>query len=257
VNYNFKVNGSSLQNGSGNSYTNAALTDGATVTCDITVAGGMCLTSTTATSNTITMIVHPILTPAVTIVASPSGTICSGTSVTFTATATNTGGGSIVYDFKVDGISQQIGLVNTYNNPSLTDGNSVTCNILISGGTCLDQTTATSNTLLIAVDSNLTPTVSIVSSQGSSICSGTSVTYTASASNTGDGTINYDFKVNGISQQSGPENTYSNTSLIDSDIVTCEITVTGSTCLSSITATSNIISMVVHQPPATSEITTE
>ncbi len=61
--------------------------------------------------------------------AAPSGAICAGTSATFTATATNTGGGTIAYNFKNDGISVQNGAGNTYTTTALADGDQITCTI--------------------------------------------------------------------------------------------------------------------------------
>ena len=103
--YDFRVNGSSVQNGSANTYTSTTLTNGQAVICVITVTGGTCLTSTTATSNSITETVNPSLTPTVSIAANPSGAICAGTSVTFTATTGSLGGGTATYDFRVNGSS--------------------------------------------------------------------------------------------------------------------------------------------------------
>ncbi|MEI2738700.1 MAG: hypothetical protein V9F01_07935 [Chitinophagaceae bacterium] len=74
------------------------------------------------------------------------------------------------------------------------------------------------------------------------------VTFTATASGTGGGTINYDFKVNGGSVQSSASNTYTSTSLTNGNTVTCEITVTGG-CLTTNTATSNTITMTVNSLP--------
>jgi len=53
TNYNFKVNGSSVQSGISNTYVVNNLADNDQVSVDITVTGGTCLTSTTATSSTI------------------------------------------------------------------------------------------------------------------------------------------------------------------------------------------------------------
>jgi hypothetical protein len=47
------------------------------------------------------------LTPTVSIAASPSGSVCPATPVTFTATAGNLGGGTVSYNFKVNNISVQ------------------------------------------------------------------------------------------------------------------------------------------------------
>jgi gliding motility-associated-like protein len=55
VNYNFKINGTLVQTGPSNIYTSSTLRNGNTITCDITINGGNCLTAVQASSNTITM----------------------------------------------------------------------------------------------------------------------------------------------------------------------------------------------------------
>ncbi len=246
--YDFKVNGVSQQNTASNTYSTTSLINSDVVTCAITITGGACLTSTTASSNIITMIVNANVTPAVSIVTSPSGAICAGTSVTFTATATSLGGGSVsAYNFKVNGVSQQNNISNTYITTSLVNNDVVTCIITIAGGTCLTSTTASSNTITMIVNATVTPAVSISASPSGAVCAGTPVTFTAIPSNLGGGSVSiYDFKVNGINQQSSATNTYSTASLVNSDVVTCTITITGGVCLTSATASSNIITMVVN-----------
>ena len=49
------------------------------------------------------MIVNPVLNASVSIVES-ANSVCAGTSVTFTATAGNTGSGTVTYTIKVNGI---------------------------------------------------------------------------------------------------------------------------------------------------------
>ena len=186
-----------------------------------------------------------LVTPTVNIAANPGTTICSGTPVTVTATANNTGGGTINYNFKIGAGSVQSSASNIYTSTTLANGNAVTCDITVTGGTCLTATTATSNGLTMVVNPNLTPTVSIAANPGTTICSGTSVTITATANNTGGGTINYNFKIGAGSVQSSASNTYTTSSLANGNVVTCDITVTGGTCLTATTATSNGLTIIL------------
>jgi hypothetical protein len=55
--------------------------------------------NTLSSGNTATITVNSHLTPSVSIGANPSGAICSGTSVTFTATPTN-GGSTPIYQWQ-------------------------------------------------------------------------------------------------------------------------------------------------------------
>ncbi|WP_129582984.1 Ig-like domain-containing protein [Flavobacterium cyanobacteriorum] len=246
VTYNFKVNGSTVQSSASNTFTSTTLTNNSIITCDITITGGQCLTATTVSSNSLTIAVQSLNTPVVTI-ATAASTICQGSSTQFTATATNTGGGFVSYNFKVGGVSVQNGPSNTYTSTAFSNGNTVTCDITVTGGTCLAATTAVSNTVTLTVTPRVTPTVSIAANQ-TSVCIGNTVTVTATATNTGNGTITYNFKRNGASVQSGTSNTYTTSTITNGNIITCEITISGGSCLTGSFATSNTLTFSVINP---------
>lgn len=97
----------------------------------------------------------------------------------------------------------------------------------------------------------VTPSVSITSnpaavSGSTTICAGTSVTFTATPVN--GGTPSYLWKING-SNTGTNSNTFTSTTLANGDVVTCEMTSTA-TCPSPATVTSNSITMVVNTVPA-------
>ncbi len=169
------------------------------------------------------------LTPTVTITANPTGPVCPETSITFTATATNTGGGTVNYNFKVNNISFQNGSSNTFATISLLNTDVVTCEITVGATSCSVSTTAVSNSLAITINSDIPANVSIEVNPGDAICSGDVATFTATA-NTSGGTAVYDFQVNGISVQSGNSNTYVTTNLSVGDNVTCLVSVEGNLC---------------------------
>lgn len=246
VNYDFKVDGISVQSSNANTYVSTGFANGEAVTCEITISSGNCLNTTTATSNSITMTVNNNSSPTVTI-STPSNSLCSSGSATFTATASNTAGGVINYNFKINGSSVQSGPINTYSSASITNGNVVTCDITVSGGTCLLSNTASSNSLLMTVNSNSTPSVSI-SSSATTLCAGNSITVTATALNTAGGTVTYTFLKNGVSVQSGLSNTYTSTTLGNGNTISCNINVSGGTCLTSSVASSNVITFTVNTP---------
>lgn len=107
------------------------------------------------------------------------------------------------------------------------------------GGGTWDGTSNVSGVL--TVNANITPVVSIASSTGTTICLGTPVTITATASNTGGGLVTYTFRVNGNNVQSGAGNQYTTSSLINGDQVTCDISISGGSCLTASTASSSMI----------------
>ena len=245
VTYNFKIGGTSVQNSTSNTFTSTTIANNNMVMCSISITGGTaCLTGTTATSNVINMLVNTVgATPSVNLASSASGTICTGTSVTFTATASNVDDGTVTYNFKIGGISVQNNTSNTFTSTTLANGNMVTCSISITGGTaCLTGTTATSNVVNMSVNpTTAAPSVNIAASPSSTIDAGTSVTFTATPTNEGTA-LSYQWKKNSMNVGTNSP-TYTDAGLADGDILTCAMTST--VCSSPQTVTSNSITMTV------------
>ena len=108
------------------------------------VTNGTC----TVYSVPVTITVNPTST-SVSISSSAGTTICSGTSVTFTATPTN-GGTSPSYQWKVNGVNSGSNSA-TFTTSTLTNGQIVTC-VLTSNAPCISPTTGTSNALTMSVN---------------------------------------------------------------------------------------------------------
>ncbi|WP_333696782.1 autotransporter-associated beta strand repeat-containing protein, partial [Flavobacterium sp.] len=101
----------------------------------------------TATFNATTGLLTVNETPAVSLESSAGvAPYCAGTSVTFTATASSTGGGTVTYIFTVDGNPVQTGTSATYTTSALTNGQVVQVSISITGG-FVSPSTATSSVL--------------------------------------------------------------------------------------------------------------
>jgi gliding motility-associated-like protein len=156
INYNFKLNGIVVQSGNPDNYSTTTLSGGDIVTCDIELTGNGCFNSNTASSNPVIIDILPQLTPAVTVTAIPSTTVCPATPVTFTAVASNAGTGTVMYDFKVNGASVQNSAANLYT-ATCSDNDVISCNISITGGTCYTSTTAVSNDITIDTDPGIVP----------------------------------------------------------------------------------------------------
>ncbi|MGL2964935.1 beta strand repeat-containing protein, partial [Flavobacterium sp. RSB2_4_14] len=118
----------------------------------VNVAGTYLVKVTNATgcsaSSTVSVTETPNSTPTVTLTSTDGdNTFAYGTPVTFTATEANIAGGTVSYDFRVNGTSVQNGASNTYAVSNLANGNQVGVVITITGGTCLTTSTAASNTI--------------------------------------------------------------------------------------------------------------
>jgi gliding motility-associated-like protein len=225
TNFDFRVNGVSVQNGASNTYTTASLVNGDIVTVRGTTAAGC-----SATSAGITNSVNPVVTPTLTS-SDADNTFCAGTSVTFTAA----GAGITNFDFRVNGVSVQSSASNTYTTTTLANGDIVTIRGTTAAG-CSAISAGITNSV------NPIPSAPTLTSNDpdNTFCAGTSVTFTAA----GAGITNFDFRVNGVSVQSGASNTYTTTTLANGDIVTVRGT-TASGCSATSTGITNSVNPVV------------
>ena len=227
TNYNFKVNGSSVQSGASGTYTSSTLANGNSVTVDVT-NGNKC----SATSAAIVITVNAL--PAGTLSVSPSATICAGDNLTFTASA-----GFSNYNFKVNGTSMQSSASNTFITNAITNGQVVTVTATNGATTC----SGTFNALLITVNALPTGTITTTENSGTpndnTICAGANVTFTATA-----GFTNYQFYLRNTATllQGGASNVYSSTSLVNNDYITVVVTNSnGCTNTFPVSATINVI----------------
>jgi gliding motility-associated-like protein len=233
--YQWKVNGSNV--GTNNpAFTTSTLANNDVVTVVMT-SSLTCVTGNPTTSNPITMTVNPVLPASVSISASPSGAICAGISVTFTATPVN--GGSPTYQWKVNGSNRGT------NSPAFTSSalanNDVVTVVMTSSLNCVSGNPATSNPITMTVNPVLPASVSISASPSGAICTGSSVTFTATPVN--GGVPSYQWKVNGSNRGTNSP-TFTSTTLANNDFVTVALT-SSLTCVSGNPATSNPITMTV------------
>jgi hypothetical protein len=202
----------------------------------VMTSGLSCVSGNPATSNTIAMIVNPILPAGVSIAASQNN-ICQGTTVTYTATPSN--GGTPVYQWYVNNLP--VGLnQSTYTNVP-ANGDQVKV-VMTSTLPCISGSPATSNVINMVVNPILPVSVSIVPDQNI-VCQGTTVTFTATPINGGIPT--YQWYKNtlpvGLNQS-----TYTDVP-VNGDQVYVMMT-SNLLCISGSPATSNAVTMVVNAP---------
>jgi len=132
---------------------------------NITASSFAGLTGITPATNFASLSLQTALTPSVTVAASPSGPICSGTSVTFTATPVN--GGVPSYSWEVAGSPVATGI--SYTSSSLADGNTV--RVVMTATGCVTSTTASSALITMTVN----PTPAALTGP-TNVCTGQSIT---------------------------------------------------------------------------------
>ena len=234
-NYQWKLNGVNVGTNS-NTYASTALANGDIVSVVLT-STYVCANPTTATSNAITVQINPVLVPSVGIVANPSGAICAGTNVTFTASPTN-GGTAPAYQWTVNGTNAGINSA-SFSSNTLTNGDVIAVT-LTSSEWCANPTTAASNTITMTVNPVLVPSVTIIDNPQGQQCSGTPITFTATPVNPGNNPT-YQWQVNGANVGTNAL-TYTNNTPTNGDVVTVVLT-SNATCVSPTTAISNGITL--------------
>ncbi len=234
--YQWYIGGVAVPGANSVTFTTSTLANNDNVTVEMTTSAS-CVSPLTAVSSGISITVNPVLVPQVTIVAS-STTICANTSVTFTATPTN--GGTPSYQWYVNGVASGTNS-DIFTTSTLTNNDSVTV-VLTSNATCVSPATDTSSAIYITVNAMPVPLVTI-SSTDTTICAGTSVTFTASPTN--GGTIPaYQWQVNGTNVGTN-SNQYTSSTLANGEVVTVTLT-SNANCVSPATVTSTGITMIVN-----------
>ncbi|PZF71496.1 NHL domain-containing protein [Taibaiella soli] len=178
--------------------------------------------------------------PSVSIAASQNN-VCSGTSITFTATPTN-GGVVPSYQWMVNGAS--VGTNSATYTYVPANGDAVSC-VLTSNNPYVNPITANSDTITMVLSTSLVPSATIAASQNN-MCSGTQVVYTATAVN-GGATPSYQWMVNGAPM--GTNSTTFNYAPANGEMISCQLTsslgcATQATVASD-TVTANVVTSVV------------
>lgn len=238
--YQWKRNGANVGTGLV-TYTSSVNNNGDIITCELT-SNAACANPTNVASNSLTMNVGPTVVPTITISSNQGTTICTGQQVIYSATTTN-GGSSPVYQWKRNGTNVGTGLA-TYTSSANNNGDVISCE-LTSNDPCSNPTSAVSNSLTMNVNPIVLPTISISSNQGTSICSGQQVIYSATIANGGPSPV-YQWKRNGTNVGTGLA-TYTSSVNNNGDVITCQLT-SSSPCASESEVMSNSLTMNVSVP---------
>ena len=205
----------------------------------VVVTNGSC-TVTSNVSGAIT--INANVTPTVSITANPMGSVCNGTTITFTSTVTN-GGTTPTYQWQLNGSNISGATLSTYSSTTLNSGDQIDL-VLTSNATCAMPATVTSNILTETITSSVTPSITIATTMNPS-CPGSSVTFTSTTSGGGT-TPTYQWQVNGANAPGASTNSsYTTSTLNTGDVVTCILS-SSAPCAAPTSATSNAITETIN-----------
>ncbi|MCY1022694.1 gliding motility-associated C-terminal domain-containing protein [Pyxidicoccus sp. MSG2] len=233
--YSWYVNGSYVTGGANmNTYTASSLTNGQQVTC-VMSSNAPCLTSTSATSNAITINVIDTSQP---LAATISGntTICQSTAPSFSAAVSNATG-PITYQWKKNGVNVSSyvagppAYVLVLAPGSISTGDVITCSV---SSAC--SASATSNSLTTTVTQPQAFTVSVAPSQ-INMAPGSTVVFTA---NSNLPATNYQWSMNGSPVPGATGSTFTTTATSRAALRSVAVSATTTaTCVSNTTASGN------------------
>lgn len=179
----------------------------------------------------------PTVLPSVSITG--SSTVCQGSTSAYTAVPVN-GGSSPVYQWTVNG--SVVGYGNTYSYvPANFD---IVAVRLTSNATCASLPIVNSQVSL-TVNNNVTPSVTVDASTSTSICPGTSVTFSANPVNGGSTPV-YEWRLNGsVTGGNTPSLTFTPA---NNDVVFCTMSSSVGCITTTAPVMSNNIAMTISNP---------
>jgi hypothetical protein len=191
--YQWYLNNAAVSGETNASYVLAAPAVGDAVYVTMVSNATGCITTPNATSNTVTL-TSDAATPTVAIAASVSGAICPGTSVTFSVQSSANMGATPTYQWRLNGSPISGETAATYTTTTLAPGDAVSLEMTSSlAPACLTATSATSNAISFSFNAS---TAIVTQPTPQAVCAGTNATFSVSA--TGQGTLSYQWSLNGV-----------------------------------------------------------
>jgi uncharacterized protein YjdB len=209
--------GSSVMDSAGIAGTGSAIDMGTEVDAGTyTIVATNTITGCSSTmSDSASVTITALVVPSITMSTPSVDSVCSGTMVTYTATAVN-GGSTPAYSWTVDGHHMGGDTSVFAYTPT---GHEVVRVMLTSSAACAIPATTYDSTSMVVL-SNVIPTVTIMASPGDTVCAGTSVTLTLT-STYGGSTPTFSWQLNGTPVST--LNTYTYTPS-DNDVVFATMT---------------------------------
>ncbi|OFY97077.1 MAG: hypothetical protein A2491_13525 [Bacteroidetes bacterium RIFOXYC12_FULL_35_7] len=234
--YQWYLNGSPA--GQNNIFSSANLQNNDEIYCVFT-SEEECISYNPAISDTIIMVVNPGFAISVAVACSPTGAVCDGTPLSFTATPTN-GGTTPTYQWLLNGNPAGINAP-TFSPGVLNNGDQIACVLTSSITPCTTNNPDTSNMFIVTYTSNVPVSVSI-SASDSSICEEGTVTFTAVPTN-GGSNPSYQWYINNTSVGTN-NNSFTSSGLQNNDQVYCILT-SSLPCVENVSDTSDAVIIIV------------
>lgn len=150
--YQWKKNGTPVGTNSATFVSNDLATSDV-LTCVLT-SSRECLTNPVTFSNALTVVVTPTVAPTIEISSSATNVVGANSQIYFSSNVTNAGTAP-VYEWRRNGGIAGHG--NAFSSTTLVDGDQITATVF-SNATCASPLSATSNTITVSIDNNLTKT---------------------------------------------------------------------------------------------------
>ncbi|MDA3613547.1 CARDB domain-containing protein [Polluticaenibacter yanchengensis] len=240
--YIWRRNGNIITGESGSSITLSDLANNDRITCTLQ-SNFKCVSSNHIVSNELLFTINSTLNTAVNITPSNQAIACAGSNITFNAHIVN-GGTNPTIEWYRNNVLVLTG-INKYEASTFNHNDAVYCRV-VSSNSCAADPEATSNTIVANIIAYETPSLQITSDKAA-VCSGSAVVFTAISSNAGT-QPNYKWFINGNLVAQGGSTTFSTNTLINGDIITCEL-VSNYPCLNSNNTLSNDITITVKNNP--------
>ncbi len=227
--YQWRKGGVNIGAATGSSYTITGIVAGDAGSYDVVISGTCPPVLTSAAA---TLIVNTA--PAISL-QPISQTVCVGTNVTFSVTATGTG---VTYQWRKGGINIGGANSNSYTITGVVIGSAGNYDVIVSG-TCTPS--VTSNTAVLTIN-----TAPAITSQpvGQSVCTGVNVSFSVTV--TGSGLI-YQWRKGGINISGANSNIYTVTGVTPGDAGNYDVVISGS-CSPAVT--SNIAALIINIAPS-------
>jgi PKD repeat protein len=198
-------------------------------------------------TDTVNLVVSTPFAPQISITKTPDPSLCEGSTLTFRST-TNAGNNKL-FKWYVNSVLKQSSAVDSFVSTQIVDNDTVKC-IYYSGSLCATSDSIFSNSLIVkTLGSPSVATVDISSSVGLTICSGTSVTFSAITNNGGTAPA-YQWFINGnaVTGATGPN--FVRNGLGNGSKVSVRMT-SNSNCIIGANVKFDTVTMIVNSRPST------